>query len=208
MLVNCNLVTDIATVVWPPPMSMMSHQIQCSLLRTEFMIAKGEIITPSTSLCAQLSCGRLCRIVRGPVCARPRISKRTPIIPRGSRILETIHDEFFWNKGNRFTVSRSLSKLIWQHFQISDLWFSLVSEVTIPCVVQPKRFAGRPTLTDLIEIPAFSSACVIADLIVEALLNINTPVFDTLTLALLTPLHLLATSEPATGHFNRASSDI
>ncbi|CRH94622.1 Uncharacterised protein [Chlamydia trachomatis] len=70
---------------------------------------------------------------------------------------------------------------------------SFVSDVTeiIPCVGSTcKRFAGRPTLTDLIEMPAFSSACVIADLIAEAAASISTiiPSFTPLLLALLTPI--------------------
>ena len=78
-------------------------------------------------------------------------------------------------------------------FSTSWSVISLVSEVTgiIPCVGSTcKRFAGSPTLTDLIEIPAFSSACVIADLIAEAAASISTiiPSFTPLLLALLTPI--------------------
>ena len=54
---------------------------------TDLIIASGEIMMFSTCKPARSTVFRkLWRTVLGPVYKRPRISKRIPIIPRGSRI--------------------------------------------------------------------------------------------------------------------------
>ena len=126
---------------------------------------------------------------------RPRISKRIPIIPRGSRIpwkpstmnssgiseITSRSGVMLFVKAERTTLSTSSSLI-----SLDSLGTGI-----IPCVGSIcNRFAGRPTLTLLIDIPAFSSASFIADLMASAAVSISImiPSFTPELLTLLTPI--------------------
>ena len=118
-----------------------------------------------------------------------------PIIPRGSRI--PWKPSTMNSSGIKVITSRSgvilFVKADLTTFSTSASVISFVSLVTgiIPCVASIcNKLAGKPTFTNLMEIPAFSSACEIADFIALAAASISTmiPSFTPALFALLTPI--------------------